>query len=397
MARTRSPLLALPTELLQRILSCLSPESLASVSGTCRQLYNHTESDFLWRNIIRENSPGILLESPFPCRSFKELFVAHYPHWFLPRHKVWFSDDTASGKLIIARYDPRRGCIEAYRLVAEHARSEPEHWEHDQEVDVLPFDPHLQLHLDKPIIKLDPTAVHSKHSKRFLSEIPLPTVNGSVHSTFFLTQHLGSALWATAMDLWPPLVIPALQRVSNSYNVAWSLPKDLTQASDQAFRIRQWMEFASDARMGESIETYSTLMSELWTPTQQKPWRGIWVGDYLRHGCEFLLLRQPDTVSPASAVNEREGGSGHSSRGQTHDIYEGRLEAIKLTGDPYVPRGEYSWIAEDIGSGGLLRVAEEEEFRGARIVRSKAHIAGEGFIDGEPSPDQSSHASKPCN
>ena len=61
----------------------------------------------------------------------------------------------------------------------------------------------------------------------------------------------------------------------------------------------------------------------------------------------------------------------------------GRLDAIKLTGDANIPRGEPSWIAEDIGWGGLLRVADEKMFRGARVVKSAGHIAGRGFASGE--------------
>lgn len=64
-------------------------------------------------------------------------------------------------------------------------------------------------------------------------------------------------------------------------------------------------------------------------------------------------------------------------------IYQGRIEAVKLTGDPNIPRGEYTFIAPDIGPNGLLRVASEEMFKGAKIVRSVGHIAARGFRDGE--------------
>lgn len=60
----------------------------------------------------------------------------------------------------------------------------------------------------------------------------------------------------------------------------------------------------------------------------------------------------------------------------------GRLEAIKLTGDPNVPRGEYTWVAEDIGPDGLLRVADEKIFKGARVVRSLGHSAARNFRNG---------------
>jgi hypothetical protein len=63
-------------------------------------------------------------------------------------------------------------------------------------------------------------------------------------------------------------------------------------------------------------------------------------------------------------------------------VYRGRIEAVKLTGDPNIPRGEYTFIAPDIGSNGLLRVADKGIFKGARIVRSVGHIAARGFRDG---------------
>lgn len=62
---------------------------------------------------------------------------------------------------------------------------------------------------------------------------------------------------------------------------------------------------------------------------------------------------------------------------------QGSLEAIKLTGDPNVPRGEISFVSHDIGPGGFVRVANEVLFPGARVVRSQGHVAGLGFRDGE--------------
>src|SRR5208282_6027198 len=67
-------------------------------------------------------------------------------------------------------------------------------------------------------------------------------------------------------------------------------------------------------------------------------------------------------------------------------IYRGRLEAIKLTGDPNVPRGEYTFIADDIGKDGFVRVADEAKFKGARIVKSRGHVAERLFQNGKMPP-----------
>lgn len=64
------------------------------------------------------------------------------------------------------------------------------------------------------------------------------------------------------------------------------------------------------------------------------------------------------------------------------EVYSGRLVALKLTGDPYVPRGEISFLAPDLGDKGFQRIAEEDVFRGARVVRSAGHIANRGYIHG---------------
>jgi hypothetical protein len=148
------------------------------------------------------------------------------------------------------------------------------------------------------------------------------------------------------------------------------------------------MKFGQSAisvRMGEDVMTYSTLMPELYTPTANQPFRGIWVGDYAGHGCEFLLINQTKTAATLSesGLNANHDNIKSESRlgAQDDSIYSGRLEAIKLTGDPFVPRGEYTWIADDIGPKGLIRIAEEPRFRGARVVRSRGHIGSGGFQD----------------
>lgn len=138
----------------------------------------------------------------------------------------------------------------------------------------------------------------------------------------------------------------------------------------------------------EEVVTYSTLDPVLYTPTAEKPWRGIWVGDYSGHGCEFLLINQlevegEEDEKPLTKL-EGETEAAFEERFLNERVYRGRLEAVKLTGDANVPRGEYTFVADDLGEDGFIGIAQEPPFQGARVVKSKGHIAHLGFINGEP-------------
>lgn len=163
-------------------------------------------------------------------------------------------------------------------------------------------------------------------------------------------------------------------------------------------------------------------------PSAEKPWQGVWCGDYNFHGCEFLLLTQPnekdarplpegmDLLSEWFRESRAETAASSGTEGQTdenvaeramvgagindalssrdwdmryanpspdlNEVISGRLEAIKLTGDPNVPRAQFSFIVPDLGSNGFMRVADEQPFKGSRVVRSAGHIAGRGFQEG---------------
>lgn len=94
---------------------------------------------------------------------------------------------------------------------------------------------------------------------------------------------------------------------------------------------------------------------------------------------------EPAGTSPSPPpVLPRPDGTDRDALRPEDDVRYNRLEAIKLTGDPNVPRGQYTWIAEDIGPDGLIRVADEDPFRGARVVKSFGHTAARGFRNGMP-------------
>lgn len=475
-------------------------------------------ADHLWQSIVQSNVPGAKVTSPYPCASFRELYIAHDPHWFLTKYKVWFSDRDLTGKLIIAGYDQRRGVIEAYQLLANSTTSDSE-TNHspslmsDNDVEIHDFQPEVKLHLDKPMLQLRAnsleniiratarqsstasatktfssmaswatskgTATPSPSSSsratpatphRFAAETPMPMdgQNDTIFNTFMLARgfadssiHESRRLPFPYNTVWPPPSFPASERVSSSHHMRDGMdlmapeerPSRRSEISEKSFRIRSWIEMrppgglrggsmgwlgqtllgginsdwslvdsstglfgqasrpwptsfypSSRTHIGEQVTTYSTLDPELYTPTADQPWKGIWVGDYSAHGCEFLLIKQThpgafDEAAFASTRTSDETEAEFQQRRADAKRYRGRLEAIKLTGDPNVPRGECTFVADDLGADGYVTTVEEQPFKGARVVHSKGHIARTGFTNGEysvPSYDASDHGLMGC-
>lgn len=77
-----------------------------------------------------------------------------------------------------------------------------------------------------------------------------------------------------------------------------------------------------------------------------KVYQGLWVSEYPACGMEFMLFIQRKTST---------------------------LEAIKVTGDYNVRRGEYSFIVSDITEAS--RVCHEEEFTGSCAYKGSCQVA----------------------
>ncbi|KUI55846.1 Protein EXECUTER 2, chloroplastic [Cytospora mali] len=485
----------LPSELIDHILSYLEPIDLVSASLVNHLLHAHANADHLWQNIVQSNVPGVKLTTPYPCASFRELYIAHDPRWFLTKYKVWFCDRDLTGKLVIVRYDQRRGVIEGYQLLANREVEESSNHSQslsDREVVIHEFEPELRLHLDKPVLQLRADSLEnairatarrsSTHSIKGLSgtapttittlttspstpvhfnslaaETPMPLddrYTDTMFNNFMLARSVPessvqerSLLPFPYGNIWPPPAIPASERVSAAHFMreggdlmsAEDRPTKRSEISEKAFRIRSWMEmrpaglrgvsmgwlgptflgdsdwsFDSDAttmngvfgqasrpwlpnyipgahpsmsaHIGDQVTTYSTLDPESYTPTADQPWRGIWVGDYSGHGCEFLLITQThsgpfnEAAFDATRLDDETDSEFHQRKADARR-YRGRLEAIKLTGDPNVPRGECTFVAEDLGEEGYVTTVEEQPFRGTRVVKSKGHVAENGFVN----------------
>lgn len=431
-------LLTLPSELIDTIFSYLTPIELATASAVCHVFRTHAISDLHWQRHVLSNLPGHKISSPYPCDSWRELYATHDPYWFLTRQKLWFCDRELTGQLIIVRYDERRGCIEGYQLLATRAREGSEPWIADRGVHIHYFEPRVKLHLDKPILQfnarrlgwdnpsapVESTSAPSDTYRRLSSEYPMRMAGSDPRtSNFLLTKPLtdfcfnDSNLLFPYGYVWPPPAIPARHRLTGKPAGIHHFSSTIgsvgggrrggrssseeeeepalrrSEISDRTFQIRQWMEMGPPhigVHLGEEIVSYSTLDPILYTPTPEKPWRGLWVGDYSGHGCEFLLINQPDGVDEDQTPlvrGEDETEASFQARFLRERVHRGRLEAIKLTGDPNVPRGEYTFVADDLGENGFVGVAQDPPFLGTRVVKSKGHIAAMGFFDGKMRQD----------
>lgn len=381
----------LPSELLYHILSYLSVLDLTALSRTCHALREHADNGLLWASFVNSNLPQPLSD-PTPFDSFKSLYTSQHPFWFIARHRIWFSDVRNTGKLIIARYNAKKALIEAYRVVTPDSFRQFEAWSHDPEVIIHSFNPSVKLWLDDPIIQLDKSACLPETNRVEWQDkevrMHMASEAQRVFNSLILCSKLAPELQENPEKIvWPPRNIPSADRVDVGYRKNLNVrgledkPKRLHEICQFAFRLRRWVTFSNATMFGtgtelNGISTFSTMRPELYTPTRQKPYQGIWVGDYSGHGSEFLLLSQSNIDAETPIPTAADASSASSTP-------QGRLEAVKLTGDPNVPRGEITFYADDIGPGGLIRVAEEEIFRGARIVHSKGHVASTNFRNGK--------------
>ncbi|GAB7358601.1 hypothetical protein MBLNU230_g2661t1 [Neophaeotheca triangularis] len=606
-----SPLLSLPAELLHHILTYLPARALSTLALTSLDLAHATHDDRLWALQTRLIS-ATPISTPHPLPTFRDLYLAHHPHWFLVRNYVWFSDAEPYGKLIVCGYDERRQCIEAYAVTATKGPLSWSQWERDRNVVVHGFDPEVRVEKSAPVLRvgLDSERRAGDGGTRYGEEVLMQTfAEPGVHSSLQLCRGLPERAVARGAAVWPPLTFPAASRTRNESSCHFRSeahrPRGDKELSQETFRLRKWASYAgrhgaagmlplqarngdgiedentnetlrryiqllsaggvpapSHGRLGrgaggagislqipESVSTFATLPRDIWTPTAEKPWQGVWVGDYSAHGCEFLAVVQDlpgeervplpkglqwlaayfrgegregtfeaevngngdvsddeddeedegsesswasalehNHSSSSSPTGNAQAGSSSTASTTTHwagpaighiadlirqaayngpepesstvtamadtddddddsedyEDYElvghddgtepaaaiqaplpttdhnppttttslpdssstadasagpistqdqarepkGRLSAVKLTGDPNIPRGEYTFIAPDIGEGGFERIADEELFKGARVVRSCGHIAGRGFRDDQYTPSQ---------
>jgi Cyclin D1 binding domain/F-box-like len=391
----------LPQELQLLILSNLPAKTLLSVAQTCQYLRLLALDDTVWCALVQENVPFKL---PAACPSFpswREAYINLYPCWFLARQRLWISNHEIAGGLVVARYILAKNQIELWHLAVrtEESSYPSTQWQHDGSVMIFDF---------RPIIE--------SYSKLFPNSAPLlriPHPSGTMRrdpdgklvgmGALQFAKDLPQEAIGPTTAVWPPQVIPAPGRTRNmsinNYRSIGHCPQKLSEVSENVFRL---LEVSSLHRLGlntdlsrrnDLMETYGTICQEAYTPTKNRPFRGIWVGDYNGHGAEYVIFLQPDNKYeiriPRDATEEIERLSEEdATQHPAYDIngfdedrfpgsrLEGSLLGVKITGDINVPKGEFTFIVRDIGTEATLRIAEEEPFRGARVVRGVGHVAG---------------------
>ncbi len=457
----------LPPEIIQYILSFLDVQHLQSLYRTCRNLKAHVEDEQLWLPLLKANLPDHdVPKDPVPAPSYRQLYLAQHPYWFLPHHRIWFSDDAYNGKLIMIKFNPMTGTISGCQLVAERPPVQAQVWSLKPSVVIHHVNPRVYLSTDDPVLSLtysnDLNYSNGSASRSWnpSSEVRMRVgrPEQKINASLMLSKDLPDSTANTPnVVVWPPRTIPNMPRTrsstgnnsGNSFMAKGHKPSALDEISQTTFRLRTWSNFTQGmlnlgVRIGEEVSTWSTLDPTLYRPTPQKPYQGLYVGEYAAHGCEFLLVLQteqapkyqrhvfpgdnsggggPERRNYLSAVlaalreqqlindedeaniyhdygvnNDRVPGQSHTTaHGNAYSqenvspnvedpdgtIHMGAIEAIKITGDVNVPRGEHTFIADDIGPKGTIRIAHESPFRGARVVMSRGHVAARGFRDGE--------------
>ncbi|CAN6659742.1 hypothetical protein TRVA0_031S01750 [Trichomonascus vanleenenianus] len=360
----------LPYEILYTIFGYVQGTDLARLGTTCRRfeaIVFDQEGGVLWKDAC-QGELGIKCCEPYA--NYYDLYAQLHAHAWLSNGSVWFSDKPQFGSVVGCEYNPENGCLELCEVTVQRdepllLRNEAAAGEILTEVDLRPVSVvPLRANCRASPSKMFSLCGHTRYSRpESMCQADTQGVLFTRLERAFPLNHPQVPRYVAA---WPPCTVPTKQRVrlggytkkhaskcvsyadsgttttttspgigggggSNCGNgsvtaapppaQAHNTVSDTASPSPSHFKLRRWLSFNRYSTLGETVETFAQLPNELATPIPEKPWQGVWVADFGLQGLQMLLLHQPSAE---------------------------RLEAIKLTGDVNIPRGELAFVVDDL-------------------------------------------------
>lgn len=340
----------LPLELVERILCHLDGADLIMLATTCTELRKIIlDSDAVWKILIARDF-GTKTYKPY--NSAFELYSSLSDFRWL-NSSIWFGDNVQFGSLLVSRYNSVTGTMCLHRLLSilqtttrgQRDRNSSSIFSNNSYVSLNNRFPKAKLF--GPYVELGNKTKYDKTSGMWT----YPRNGGAIMGIMRVAALLPSRI-NRSMSVWPPFTLKATDRTRNTSTNHFSghyVPGSTIPSSD-LFRLKRFPSF--EVLTSPLVtETFSRISLELLTPTLEFPWRGIWLADYSTHGPEFLLFHQP---------------------------VKSRLEAIKLTGDVCVPRGEYSFIVENLNH--ILPITYPE-WPDSPVCESKGQVSQMNFTN----------------
>lgn len=366
-------ILDLPVELVVGVLRYLPIDNYATLCLTHSYFTGILRSDYLWRAgvlqslwkgssfecgkvlqrtpsshtdyVLVDASTRPLLSSPQPYPSYRKLYhrVLKNYGWMIG---TFAGNAQWTGSLIEIFYNGYTGLIECRRLQPSAVFSSAMTYSIDDEVYWRDFDPVIQCR-QEPLFEVG----HSRPDDEFLAVVAR-TIGITDEQTI---NALGSE------EIWPSINVPAKERIIVQQIDALSkLGNGFDEFSNNLLVLsrpllsRAMYELrgglVSQQKIPRHNELFYRLPQHLPSPAGFEEHSGLFMGDYSSHGPELLYLYYPTPTS---------------------------LHAVKITGDPNVPRGEISWVIDDLTSP--VRICTEREWPGARAYKGRGQISNHGF------------------
>lgn len=313
---TRTGFLTLPLELVEDIISYLDGPDLVAIALSCKEFHKVIlQRDVIWQKLAYER---LSVTSCEPYRSSYELYSKIYPFIWL-HNSVWFGDIVQFGSLFISKYNPHTGQISFYKMLRVGMTGAQNDDVQDPDMDrmITHQIKLMKASLFGPYLELGPSSLYDRDTGMWTYRRTEGAIFGVSRVAALRPERI-----TRGMNVWPPFTISSKDRarnVSNNEFTGHFVPGS-TPPSPNLFRLKKFPQYGSALASSLVTETFWKIDPELLYPTQEYPWRGIWMADIGSHGVEFLLLLQPS---------------------------KNRLEGVKLTGGVSIPRGEYRFIVED--------------------------------------------------